>query len=491
MATSGYNSSPFILPNAFGNPGDVLSNIIQNQRQDKEIEAEREYRKQRENDADQWKKIALIQDLTDLSKHQTGSDVANAIGNLKAAEILRKYTTKASVMSPSELMASISQDMNGVISGMDALKTELEISDKELAVLKQQFPELKIGEMAQAKRADIVNRRMRGTEFINPLEVNESELDFGNPEVLSDFVADDRTLVNAITSPKGAEQESVLMGRQGDYTKFEGKRPFWKKTNFDRTKFDPEGFYRGKEIPSFTIKGSEIPSDSLPSSNGRPFKVIDKDVYEQFIADGNQYLSLLSATKKAYPDYNKFNPTEKEYAQRNVLYSKIETLDQSQLHPTQNVRPPITRVSVSGSNGGSKPPEQIDLRDKNEYPQAGGGFQDVSRLFQGVKVTGLPDGTTLNAEYVRYNPVTKKIKYKEFTGTTEKETDLTTFFQNIKTNNPQIDMKFLEGLRNPITSDGDSPKPQGGSINISEIPAGTKLEQKGGKYYYKGKEVKI
>jgi hypothetical protein len=44
--------------------------------------------------------------------------------------------------------------------------------------------------------------------------------------------------------------------------------------------------------------------------------------------------------------------------------------------------------------------------------------------------------------------------------------------------------------RRVIQEGGQNPQPSG-SISINDVPAGTKLEQKNGKYYYKGKEVKM
>lgn len=111
---------------------------------------------------------------------------------------------------------------------------------------------------------------------------------------------------------------------------------------------------------------------------------------------------------------------------------------------------------------------KIDLR---EYPDVAGGGKDITNLMQGVKVTGLPNGKTLLAEKVYYNPINQRVTFKEYaerdesgaiiTGGGEKTVSLTTFLQNIKSNNPGTDMKFLEGLRNPITGAAptpDSPK---------------------------------
>lgn len=486
----GFGTSPFVLPNVFEEPGKVLGDIIQNKRQDKQIADQVAYRQQKEAEQDQWKKLGLIQDLTDLSKHQTGDDVANAIGYQKASEILQKYTKEAPNMSPNELMAKVQQDMSGLVSGMDAMKNELNMSDEQLKLLKKDFPELDISSLAKAHRADILNRRVKGDKFVNPIEVPASQLDLSDPEVLADFVSDDRSLINSITNPKGVENESVLMGRQGDYTKFEGKLPFWKAPNYDRKGFNSEGFYTGREIPSFKIKGTELPSDALPSSNGKPFKIIDKDVYDQFISDGNNRLNIIAAAKNRYPDYNNFNATEKEYAQRNVLYDKIETLDPSQLHPTQNVRPPVTKNYMGGSSSKKETPPW----DLTEYPDTGDGGKNLTVPFQGYVVTAIGNNKLL-AKNVIYYPQTKQFKVTEYTGrdtegnpTGEKTSIIkaSTFRQNIKGNNPQADMKEFDAL---VGTEAKGQDTVGGTIKGSEVPKGAKVTQKDGAYYYNGKKI--
>lgn len=454
MATPGFGASPFILPNQFQSPGQTLQGISDDRRQDQQIASQTEYRRQKDDEADQWKKLNLIQDLTDLTKHQTGSDVANAVGNQQASYILQKYTQAAKSMAPDELMAMVQRDMSGLISGMEGMKNELDITDEELKLIKAQYPGVNISEAARMKRSDILNRRLKGDSFINPLEVQPSQFNLGDPEVLSEFITDDSGIMKAITNPQGGEPESVLMGKQGDYTKFDGKLNYWKKPNYDRDKFNSEGFYTGKDMPSFVTKGSELPSDALPSSSGKPFKVIDKDVLDQFTSDANQRLGLIAATKRRFKDYNSFNQQEKEYAQRNVLYDMVETLDPSQLHPTANVRPFKQSIHVSG--GSTKAPTQIDLR---EYPDVAGGGKDITSLMQGVDVVSLVTGKKFAAENVIFNPSTKQITLVDPLNKQPETMSLTTFLQNIKPQNPAADIKWLkDGLNNAIT--GAAPQKQ-------------------------------
>lgn len=335
------NVERFIIPPLQPFPTSGLERLAE----DKRFNQQTAYRQQKDMEAEQWRKINLIQELTDLSTYQTGNDVADALGNRQMGEIYQKYTAAAQNLSPIELQARIQKEMSNVIGGMNAIKSELTLADKQLAALKQAYPNIDVASLAKELRADVVNRRIdnTGTSFVNPLQVPQSSVDLSDPEYLANYVTGNKNLMNSIIDPKGTEAETVLMGKQGDYTKFEGKLPFWKTPTYDRNKFNPEGFYTGKDIPSFKIKSSVIPTESLPSSNGKAFEVIDKEVYDRFAQDGGANLELIAATKKAFPTYDKFNPTEKEYAKRNVLFNQIKSLDQSQLHPTSNVRPSVTR----------------------------------------------------------------------------------------------------------------------------------------------------
>lgn len=469
---SGFLVQPATFP-AFDKVADTMQ-------RNAELKLQTDYRDKKEKEADDWKKLNLIQEATDLSKHQTGSDVANAIGNQHAAELLQKYTALSGSMNPAELQSKISQDMSGLINGMDAMKNELEQSDAQLALLKQNMPDLNIAQLAKDSRADIVSRRLKdGQQFTNPLEVPPSAINYGDPEFLSNYVTGNKNLSNAIINPQGTEAESVLMGKQGDYTKFEAKLPFWKKPNYDRTKFNGEGFYTGKDIPTLSLKNSVLPSDALPASNGKPFTVIDKDVYDRFSQDGKMKIELIAATKQAFPDYKNFNPQEKEYAERYVLNKQLETLDQSQLHPTSNVRPQVVHNRTTVNTGG-KTAAPIDLREQEDV---GEGFKDVTSLFGGINSTSLPTGGSFRPAYVRYNPITKQIKYKdyvdknkegEYGGTPkEKTVSLVKFKQDLKTQNPQVDMKFLDGLDNPITGKAQEEKPTSKMV-IMVLPNGVK-----------------
>jgi hypothetical protein len=292
-----------------------------------------EYQLQRQKEEDEWRKLNLIQDLTDLSKHQTASDIVNAIGNQHAADVLQKYTVAAKNMSPAELQGKISQEMSGVINGMGATKNELDLADKQVAAIKQQFPDLDISSLAKDYRSDILNRRLKNDkEFVNPIEVQPSQFQIGNPEFLSHYVTGDKNLRTYFQNPQGLDETSVFRGNPNSYTKFTAKIPPWKKPNFNPESLKG-GFMPSGQEPQLQFKSETLPSDALPSSNGRPFEMMSKDAYNDLT--GKEQLELIAKTRKQFPTYDQMNNTEREYAQRHVLLNTAKAFDQTNFHPTE------------------------------------------------------------------------------------------------------------------------------------------------------------
>jgi hypothetical protein len=362
----GFGTSGFILPPS--RVGNALSELNQNLMFRRQMEQRRMEKAQE----DEWKKANLIGDLTDLSKHQTSSDVANAIGNEQARSVVQKFSALAKTLSPIELQGKINQEMSAIHNGMGGVKAELEQSENMIKTMKQSFPDLDYTSLAKDARADVLNRRVTGNGFVNPMEVKPSEMNIGDPEFLSRYATGNKNLVDEIITPKGAETEVVLMGKKGDYSKIEGKLPYFKTPSYRRDKdFDDEGFYKGKELPSFKIKGHAIPSSTIPSSANNPMMVVDDDVYERFAQNQKSNIELVRATREVYKGYDNFNATDKELAKKNVLYKLIETFDQSQPQQTFSTKPPRITVNTGGSK--TKSEEQIISEMGHEFDRIGGG----------------------------------------------------------------------------------------------------------------------
>jgi len=354
------NVSDFIIDPQQATMSEGIKHYAATAQHNKEIA----YQRHKEQEAEQWRKLNLIQDLTDLSKHQTSDDIANAVGNQHANDIFKKYTAAAGQMSPAELQYNISKDMQSVTNGLDAMKNELAQSDQMIGALKTKFPSLDITSLAKDSRADILGRRLKNAnEFANPLEVPQSTINYGDPDFLSRYVTGNKGITEEIVNPKGADDVSVYKGSPNQYTKYSAKIPYWKKPSYDPAKLN-NGFITDKSEPSLQIKATTLPAASLPSSNGKPFKIVDEDVYKRFTNDEGKNIELIKSTRDEYPEYDKFNSQEKEYAKRNVLYKHLEALDQSNFHPTDVHAPSasLLKLYAGGSGSGSSKVEP-EIRD--------------------------------------------------------------------------------------------------------------------------------
>jgi len=120
------------------------------------------------------------------------------------------------------------------------------------------------------------------------------------------------------------------------------------------------------------------------------------------------------------------------------------------------------RISVSTGGGGTSggPTGRIDLTTYKDV----GENKDVTDIFQGVKVTGLPKGESMLAKQVLYNQKKNEVTVTEWvgrdsegnpTGQQTRTIPYDVFLQNIKTLNPQTDFRYIETL--PKAKTGKAP----------------------------------
>lgn len=471
MATGNEASWAVTLPNQFEPFGNILQRGIAAKNEQNQMLYNQQLRQQQKSEQDRWKKLSLIQDFTDISKNQTGSDVANAIGNKKMADIMQKYTLSSNTMSPEQLQYELSKEVSGTISAMEGIKKDLELGDAYIKQLKQAYPNLNAERMMMDWRKDVLNRRLKNdTEFTPEISIKPSKIDFSNPESLAKYVMGYKNILKAINEDKG-DDVKVLMGRQGDYTKYEGELKSFQKLGFDPSNVDNEGFYIGKVIPSFKLKSSTLPTNVMTDAAGNAIELIDEDVYKRFSEDSNTNLELIAATKNDFPDYDNLSPQQKKYAKRNTLFKIISANDQSRINPTRNVRPPVTHNRTYINN--AKPSQQIDLR---EYPDVEGG-KDITSLMQGFDVVSVVTGKKFASDKVIYNPSSKKITFNNPTTGKNETMGLTTFLQNIRSNNANANVEWLrKGLNNPIT--GNKPSTPIKKEKTVSIPQGATIGKK-------------
>jgi hypothetical protein len=378
------------LPSLFGSPGEALDKNIaarerQQERSDILKEKNREFNireqdrlnsLQEKKDMDLYRKTKMVQDLTDLSKYQTGDSVADALGGQKVAELMPKYIDMANKgASYTDLLGGITKDMQDTVSGLNGIKSELKQADLVTQKAKEVHPDINTGALLQDLRSDILNRRLSNNAFVNPLQVQQSNLlqNLGDPEFLSKYVKGSGTLENTIQNPKGVESTSALSGSPDSHVKYDAKIPFWMKPNFT-PEMQKNGFLPNNFVPQLSVKNSVLNPDNIPGGiqTKSPFVIVDKDVYDRFANDYAHNLELIQATRKKYNGYDSFNPTEKEYAKRNVLNDLLTGLDQNQFHPVSSTKPSKINVSLpnqSIENNSGKLKEHFDNAfENNPHP---------------------------------------------------------------------------------------------------------------------------
>jgi hypothetical protein len=269
-----------------------------------------------------------------------------------------------------------------------------------------------------------------------------------------------------------------------------------------KQKFEPrhEVFTDNGEVvyePEFDIEGNPVLGSNGQQSK-TPVKMVTKEDWGPLLRNAGTGAYLRQEVKK-YANKLGVDPAgpQAEHFGRALAWKLIDESTQSRGTYSEAVDQRAAPIIINNNSGSTtKPPAQIDLR---EYPDVAGGGKDITNLMQGIKVTGLPNGKTLLAEKVYYNPVNQKVTFKEYaerdesgaiiTGGGEKTVSLTTFLQNIKSNNPGTDMKFLEGLRNPITGAAPIPdKPKGKSWVVGSTTLTSDQIKKGAEKYKMSEE---
>jgi uncharacterized protein YeeX (DUF496 family) len=144
-----------------------------------------------------------------------------------------------------------------------------------------------------------------------------------------------------------------------------------------------------------------------------------------------------------------------------VSLAMAEAIEEAERRAFTDLRA-ISRGSTFnfGGGGGVGGAGKIDLTTYRDV----GESKDVTDIFQGVKVTGLPKGESMLAKQVLYNKKNNEITLTEWvgrdadgnpTGQQTRTIPYNVFLQNIKTLNPQADFKYIETL--PYAKTGKAP----------------------------------
>lgn len=426
---------------------------------------------------------ALDQAFELSSKGATDNEIFMAITPL--VNDANEYTQKAKAIQAQKKQAL---EVLGKQKGVDPLKFSSEFDDE---VFMETDPKTGV-------------KKMRELSMIDPsqnyVDKVMSTRDIYNTEGFDDYIAKSKSVTGNL-STKLTDAKKGMRAVKLNITAPEYMVPVVENGVF-KQKFEPrhEVFTDNGEVvyePEFDIEGNPV-----LGSNGQqskiPVKMVTKEDWGPLLRNAGTGAYLRQEVKK-YANKLGVDPAgpQAEHFGRALAWKLIDESTQSRGTYSEAVDQRAAPIIINNNSGSTtKPPAQIDLR---EYPDVAGGGKDITNLMQGIKVTGLPNGKTLLAEKVYYNPINQKVTFKEYaerdesgaiiTGGGEKTVSLTTFLQNIKSNNPGTDMKFLEGLRNPITGAAPIPdKPKGKSWVVGSTTLTSDQIKKGAEKYKMSEE---
>lgn len=449
-----------VLPNVgIGQPIDFdqfqRGQQIQLQRESLQIEKERNAlldadRKAREDEMRSYKNQQFLKDATDTGGVKTGPERIQNFTIAKLNEIKNEYAGKAGTMDINTLASELYGKITPIISGYSAAKQKtIEEQAKVSAAVagnKNLNKEKLLEDVYKSIGDHYLVEDKDGKLTFKAIDKTDQTLDYtGN--LLS---APDYHKYAMGTDPLTKSLETI---KTVPVTAFVAKGPYARTkwtgtmTDFQKLNVDPDehGFVKKEPALEF-VKETHNGVDMLPDNL---FKAQIYDSLEKQIAFDNAFDSFAKAHRLTFTDPDALDKARRAFALNEIVKPHIK----NQMNPEVYNEPRQPYISVGGGNSSNN--GRIDLRDPI-YKDVDGG-KDITVLMQGVKVTGLPSGKSLLANSVVFDPATKKVTYQEYIdekddrGNYPKKTvSLTTFLQNIKTNNPGIDMKFLEGLWNPI-----------------------------------------
>jgi len=475
--------------------GNIANTIIENTR----YKQERDYRNQKEQQAkEQQNKLYNLREIdqdTDPTRFKTGEQRFDDYTQKELASIKNKALTEYVGLDPVEAEYKLSQDMKGLIGWHNAVKSNIENIKTGLLDFNKTYPNINTQKAHELSFLQLGNDYLEKDKDGNIVRKDPSLVkqrnyvaELNTPDNLTEIVEDVTPFAKYIQSFKpqksGAKEYQSKRGYAVKHGYTAEITPFSEiETNED-----------GKPI------GVRLQSEDFKYDNG-VLKMLPERQFEQMMeipAVRASIIGMWGKHKKQFEEETgqKITPANEDKMLRGFLYDEIKrnNLDQHFFKPDDAVVTP--RISIHTNSGGSTSPEKIDL---TEYPDAGNGVKDITALMQGVDVVSLVTGKKFAADKVLFNPSTQRITVTNPVSNKPEEMSLTTFLQNAKPQNPAADIKFLQGLRNPVIGGNNQPPKadknmeayksdrtatnwkNNGDGTYTYIPTGQKVDSKTGK----------
>ena len=469
----GFGTSPFVLPNMFPAPGAVLQNEILRRDKQQENRLEAELKAKENQEKSQLYNLNRIRQATDLTKYDDVEQHVDAVSARELQKIQENALKNYTKLDPAQMEFLLNKDMSSFINWHTGAKQASKKINEDFKLFKDQYKNINpkqaydvatneflkdfidIGQSGELSYKDPVSIQPR--DYVGLLET---------PEILGQLEVDTSPLQKALEAiPKTTVGDKEYTSNKGRVHKFD-----WSglKTDYSELEEDERG--RPKQ---FQLKaGSTI--------GGK--KLIPEDLKKYLLTQPQ----VRTAVGKLWGDKKR----ELE-AQGTKVNPQIETelfdmflYDIANKHLPHDVRisegQVVPKITVNTGKQTKAEIEAATPLDLTQYNQDGKNY-DITELAPGIKVTGLPTGTTLAAQKILYNPDTKEVTYTDVQGNTKKQ-NFNTFRQNIATINTGVDLSFIDRLK--VTGrPGESKTQPTGYSQITETNKG-KIGVKNGKWYY-------
>jgi hypothetical protein len=219
--------------------------------QERELQDRKNQQKQKEEDADKWRRIKLIEDATNPADYKSASVKANDLAIQKLYEIRNKYSDPKNKMPIDELYSSMQKDLMPVAQGYSTYKSNL-LAQEELAKeAVKENPNLNLQkllvDLQKTVDDDLLVQDEKGGISFNPVKIGTQN------DYLSKLLSKDNAwkysqgadeLLKIIREGKGTPKEFFSQAKDKSQINWSANVPFYGKLNVEpnpETGLIPEG----------------------------------------------------------------------------------------------------------------------------------------------------------------------------------------------------------------------------------------------------------
>lgn len=357
------NVSGFNVPETpyreYGGTQDFVNTVLQNRRF--------EYQKQKEQEADDWRKYQVVKGEIDPSQIATGQITADQYFDNEAKRVMNEVITDPNIrnMSYVDLYATIQRKWQPVVAASNKVKSGLGLIDASVKAEGTGNPNLSVDDLARDAKLSLIND-------IIPADANgKRNYDISNYRPERDYVGDilnsehgwrylksGNALIDYIKNFKTTEVYPHKQLGDQSIIPYKGRKTPFVKLNVEPNEI---GRFKNSDNPQYDIV---VEDDFVTDDNGEKIrlKVLGKDIYEQHILGNKKNREALDFLWNTYKERSGLvskNATEDEKRKRAFAVGIFQLNDPSE----------ITEMT----------PQHLPRNTTNNYINTGGGTAGIAK----------------------------------------------------------------------------------------------------------------